>query len=68
MPGEADVLETLEAERAHLKEARDALRRMREHAESLSADAAGAEGVAVELRLRMTLLRLCPAPALNVWV
>ena len=34
----------------------------------VSADAAGAEGVAVELRLRMTLLRLCPAPALNVWV
>ncbi|MEO3787073.1 AAA family ATPase [Actinocorallia sp. B10E7] len=44
MPGGADVpetFETLEAERAHLKEAREALRRMREHAESLSADAAG---------------------------
>ncbi|GAA2725353.1 AAA family ATPase [Actinocorallia aurantiaca] len=44
MPGEADVpktLETLEAERAHLGKAREALRGMREHAESLSADAAG---------------------------
>ncbi|GAA0960450.1 AAA family ATPase [Actinocorallia libanotica] len=44
MPGEADVVDAqqvLEAERAHLKGAREALRRMREHAESLSADAAG---------------------------
>ncbi|XRQ14914.1 HelD family protein [Actinomadura welshii] len=38
MPAESAVLA---AERAHLAESRAALRRMREHAESLSADAAG---------------------------
>ncbi|GAB2864587.1 AAA family ATPase [Actinocorallia aurea] len=41
MSGEADAAGVLEAERAHLEGARTALRRMREHAESLSADAAG---------------------------
>ncbi|GAA3202161.1 AAA family ATPase [Actinocorallia longicatena] len=38
MPGEPDVLR---AERDHLKQSREALTAMREHAESLSADAAG---------------------------
>ncbi|WP_433232306.1 HelD family protein [Actinomadura formosensis] len=40
MPAEPDESEILAAERAHLAESRAALRRMREHAESLSADAA----------------------------
>jgi hypothetical protein len=35
---------------------------------AVSADAAAAEGVADELNVRVTLLRLCPALALNVWV
>ncbi|MDX6744816.1 AAA family ATPase [Actinocorallia sp. A-T 12471] len=41
MSGEEGAAGVLAAERAHLGEAREALRRMREHAESLSADAAG---------------------------
>ncbi|MFA1550354.1 AAA family ATPase [Actinomadura chokoriensis] len=40
MPAVADESEILAAERAHLAESRAALRRMREHAESLSADTA----------------------------
>ncbi|TDD81764.1 AAA family ATPase [Actinomadura darangshiensis] len=40
MPAEPDEPETLAAERAHLAESRTALRRMREHAEGLSADVA----------------------------
>src|SRR5687768_6810992 len=40
-PAPASPAGTLAAERAHLDRARAALRRMRQHAESLSADAAG---------------------------
>ncbi|WP_214417117.1 HelD family protein [Sphaerisporangium fuscum] len=39
--GEADPADVLRAERAHLAASRAALRAMREHAQSLSADAAG---------------------------
>ncbi|MFB4311354.1 HelD family protein [Actinomadura sp. GTD37] len=39
-PAEPDETEILAAERAHLAESRTALRRMREHAENLSADVA----------------------------
>jgi DNA helicase IV len=41
MPGEPDVTGVLEAEQRHLAESRAALTAIREHAQSLSADAAG---------------------------